>query len=171
MSYNQDRGLLGWNLSKATWWHHRYYANLLSLNQHVSNVSSCPTIIIWMTQSCDYFLIPVCIGRKPCRIFHFTKWLSLSPILNCCFHLIPRYSDVVMSAMASQITSLMIVYSTVYSDADKKKHQRSAPLAFVREIHCWPVNSSQKGPATRKMILFRDIIMDFIKSVVPIRQV
>ena len=117
MSYNQNRGLLGWNLSKATWWHHRYYANLLSLNQHVSNVSCCPTIIIWMTQSCDYFFIPVCIGRKPSRIFHLTKSLSLSPILSCCFYLIPRYSDVVMSAMASQITSLTIVYSTVYSDA------------------------------------------------------
>ena len=31
-----------------------------------------------------------------------------------------------MCAMASQITSLNIVYSTVYSGADKKKHQSSA---------------------------------------------
>ena len=36
-----------------------------------------------------------------------------------------------MSAIASQITSLMIVYSTVYSDADQRKHQSSAALAFV----------------------------------------
>ena len=40
-----------------------------------------------------------------------------------------------MGAMASQITSLTIVYSTVYSDADQRKHQRSASLAFVRGIH------------------------------------
>ena len=36
-----------------------------------------------------------------------------------------------MSAMASQITSLTIVYSTVYSGADQRKHQSSASLAFV----------------------------------------
>ena len=36
-----------------------------------------------------------------------------------------------MTTMASQITSLMVVYSTVYSDADQRKHQSSASLAFV----------------------------------------
>ena len=42
-----------------------------------------------------------------------------------------------MSKMASQITRLMIVYSTVYSSADQRKHQSSASLAFVRGIHRW----------------------------------
>ena len=46
-----------------------------------------------------------------------------------------HYPDVIMSTIASQITSLTIVYSTVYSDADKKKYQSSASLAFVRGIH------------------------------------
>ena len=41
-------------------------------------------------------------------------------------------SDVTMSTMASQTTSVSIVYSTVYSDADQRKHQSSASLAFVR---------------------------------------
>ena len=36
-----------------------------------------------------------------------------------------------MGAMASQITSLTIVFSTVYSGADQSKHQNSASLAFV----------------------------------------
>ena len=36
--------------------------------------------------------------------------------------------------MASQITSFTIVYSTVYSDADQRKYQSSASLAFVREF-------------------------------------
>ena len=40
-----------------------------------------------------------------------------------------------MVTIASQITSLAIVYSTIYSDADERKHQSSASLAFVREIH------------------------------------
>ena len=66
-----------------------------------------------------------------------------------------------MGAMASQTTSLTIVYSTVYSDEDQGKHQSSASLAFVREIHRWPVNSSHKGPVTRKMFPFDDVIMVF----------
>ena len=46
-----------------------------------------------------------------------------------------NYSDVRMGAIAPQITSLTIVYSTVYSDADQRKHQSSASLAFVWGIH------------------------------------
>ena len=63
--------------------------------------------------------------------------------------------------MASQITSLTIVYSTVYSGADQRKHQSSASMAIVREIHRWPVNSPHKGPVTRKMFPFDDVIMHF----------
>ena len=40
-------------------------------------------------------------------------------------------NDYIMGAMAFQITSLTIVYSTVYSGADQRKHQSSASLAFV----------------------------------------
>ena len=40
-----------------------------------------------------------------------------------------------MTTMASQITSLTVVYPTVYSDADQRKHQSSASLAFVWGIH------------------------------------
>ena len=64
-----------------------------------------------------------------------------------------------MGMIASQITSLTIVYSTVYSDADEGKHQSSAPLAFVRGIHRGPVNSLHKGPVTQKMFPFNDVIM------------
>ena len=55
-----------------------------------------------------------------------------------------HYNDVMMSAMAYQITSLTIVYSVVYSGADQRKHQSSASLAFIRGIHRWPVNSPHK---------------------------
>ena len=64
-----------------------------------------------------------------------------------------------MGTMTSQITSLTIVYSTVYSDADQRKHQSSASLAFVRGIHRRPVNSPHKWPVTRKMFPFDDVIM------------
>ena len=46
-----------------------------------------------------------------------------------------------MGTIASQITSLTIVYSTFYSDADQRKHLRH-----------WPV--------TRKMFPFDDVIMN-----------
>ena len=61
--------------------------------------------------------------------------------------------------MASQITSLTIVYSTVYSGADHRKHKISAWLAFVQGIHGWPVNSPYKMPVTRKVFLFDEVII------------
>ena len=64
-----------------------------------------------------------------------------------------------MSVMASQITILTIVYSTIYSGANQRKHQSSASLAIVRGIHWWSVNSQHKGPVTRKMFPFDDVIM------------
>ena len=69
-----------------------------------------------------------------------------------------HYSDV-MGPMASSITSLMIVYWTVYSGADQRKHQIPGALVFVRGIRRWPVNSSHKGPVTLKMLPFDDIMM------------
>ena len=46
-----------------------------------------------------------------------------------------HYDAVIMTTISSQITSLTVVYSTVYSDADQRKHQSSASLAFVWGIH------------------------------------
>ena len=45
------------------------------------------------------------------------------------------------------------------SDADQRKHQSPASLAFVREIHRGPVNFPHKWPVTRKMFPFDDVIM------------
>ena len=66
------------------------------------------------------------------------------------FRIISHYNDVMMSAMASQITSLTIVYPSFCSRIDQRKHQSSALIAFVRGIHRWPVNSPHKGQVTRK---------------------
>ena len=46
-----------------------------------------------------------------------------------------HYSDVIMSAMASHITGVSMVYSTICSCADQRKHQIPASRAFVRGIH------------------------------------
>ena len=73
-------------------------------------------------------------------------------VVEFCYNTVNHYGDVIMSMTASQITSLAIVYSTVYSGADQRKHQTSLSLAFVRAIHWWPVNSPHKGPVSRKKI-------------------
>ena len=63
-----------------------------------------------------------------------------------------------MNTMASQITCVSIVCSTVSSGADQRKHQNSASLACVRGIHQWPVDSPQR-PVTQKMFPFDDVII------------
>ena len=69
-----------------------------------------------------------------------------------------------MCAMASQITSFTIVYSTIYLSAEQRKYQSSESLAFVRGIHRGPVNSPHKGPVTRKMLPFDDAIMTNLQA-------
>ena len=86
-------------------------------------------------------------------VFCLVQILTLKHIM------LPNYIDVIMGTMASQITSLTIVYSIVYSGADQRKHQSSASLTFVRGIHRGPVNSPHKGPVTQKMFPFDDVIM------------
>ena len=70
-----------------------------------------------------------------------------------------NYNDVTMDAMVSQIASLTIVYSIIYSSADQRKHQNSLSLAFVRGIHWCPVDSPHKVPVMQKMFPFDDVIM------------
>ena len=82
--------------------------------------------------------------------------------------LIYHYSDFIMSAIASPFSSITIVYSTIYSGPNERKHQSFASLTFVRGIHRWPVISLQKWPVTRIMFPFDDVIkMLRVRSSVP----
>ena len=92
------------------------------------------------------------VFMSQCEQGEHPKQTILTNPTHCC--------DVIMGAMASQITSLTIVYSTVHSGPDQRKHQSSASLAFVRAIHRLPVNSTHKWPVTRKMFPFDDAIMN-----------
>ena len=91
-------------------------------------------------------------GMATAILFH-----SIGPVLGILVS--GHYSDIIIVAMSSQITSLTIVYSTAHSGADQTKHQRFASLAFVWGIHRWPVNSLHKWPVPRKMFPFDDVIM------------
>ena len=70
-----------------------------------------------------------------------------------------------MDSIASQITSLTIVFSAVYSGADQRKHQSSASLAFVWGFDRGLVNSPQKWPVTRKIFPFDDVSMNVLSLV------
>ena len=95
---------------------------------------------------------------KYLQVRRTTSFLSFAVILDV-YRSFIHYDDVKMGATASQITSVTIAYSTDYSDADQRKHQSSASLAFVRGIHRGPVKSPHKWPVTRKMLPFHDVIM------------
>ena len=71
-----------------------------------------------------------------------------------------HYSDVIMSAIASQITGVSIICLTFSSGADQRKHQSSTSVAFVRRIHLWSVDSPHKSPVTQKMFLFDGVFME-----------
>ena len=86
-------------------------------------------LIVWMFES-DLWLGKVWnIRSQVWSIFHR------------CHHCALHYSDVIMSAMTSQITGVSIFFSNVCWGADQRKYQSSASLAFVRGIHRWPVYS------------------------------
>ena len=95
-------------------------------------------------------------------------WYMQHMVYICYTSSAPHYSDVILSTMLSQIITLTIVYSSVYSVSDKRKHKGSASLAFVRGIPRWPVNSPHKRPVMRKMFPFDDVIMSkFIQETNP----
>ena len=74
---------------------------------------------------------------RPVKSHFITNFIGCDylSMLGCKLTQVKHYDDVIMNTIASQITSLMIVYSTFYSDADQSKHQSSASLAFVWGIH------------------------------------
>ena len=132
---------------------------------HTILVFCCPVKLIWIEQTIKIFLVLsiLCVmvewqreNNKGTRLT--SVFIHANSVVNLC-HLIylrsmkfksRHYDDAKMGSIGSQITSLTIVYSAVYSGEDKRKHQSSASLAFVWEIHRWPVNCPHKWPVTRK---------------------
>ena len=93
--------------------------------------SNAENVSIWGHHALLLVLLYCYINRSGftwCIYQHSSGLLAIGPSAT-------HYNDVITDSMASQITSLSIVYSAVYSDADPRKHQSSASLAFVRGIH------------------------------------
>ena len=139
------------------------YLFMLELKLNRVSEKGATVSTVWLTSSC-WLQMPWCqISAMPSATITPTRLWQQYPMDYITQHThgiaVIHYSDVIMSTMASQITSVRIVCSTVHSGADQRNHQSSASLAFVRGIYRWPVDSPHKRPAARKMFPFDDGIM------------
>ena len=119
---------------------------MIVLSQFVNNhMKSCQIQYSYMLSFIDP---PACQNRSSwmsSKILHMISWECKSGAMI--FHgnkfntLLKKndryYSDVIMSAKASQIISVSNVYSNVCPGTDQRKHQSSESLAFVRGIRWW----------------------------------
>ena len=130
---------------------------------------TCDKKILKFDKHFDQFTLSVYRGQQIIWM-HSKSWfwyieIYLSPLVLLGIELTSDeiyyhdHTGVVMGAVAPQITSLVIVYSTLCSDTDQRKHQSSASLAFVWGIHRGPVNSPHKWPVTRNVFPFDDVII------------
>ena len=119
-----------------------------------SNVSLVTLCHHWCWRVLSSVFAPSCPSVHPC----YLKWPCLTNFA-CSVELWNSLQWRIMGVIVSQITSLPIVYSTVYSSAGQRKHQSSVSLAFVCGIHWWSLNSPHKWPVTWKMFPFDDVIM------------
>ena len=117
----------------------------------VEALNGLRTEYLWQKKNTFAFFI--CWHWKATCVCNYSSWNTRTRLSYS------HYNDVIMGAITSQITSLTIVYSTVYSGADQRKYQSSALLAFVRGIHRGQVNSPHKWTVTRKTFPFDDVIM------------
>ena len=120
----------------------------MSWRHHESHIIEQP-IMHTVSEMCAILIIMISITSTDSNNSEASYFLFFTFTCLVWIHLgnTQHYSDVIMGTMASQIPSLTIVYSTVYSGADQRKHQSPASLAFV-----W-------GIVTRKMFPFDDVIM------------
>ena len=132
---------------------------VLPPGREISLSSYC--LLAWLPDKSHTSIKPLRLGQNG---WHFEDDISIAFYWMKIFifwfkfqwRLLPRvqlrishrhYNDVIMSMMASHITSLTIVYSTIYSGADQREHQSSASLAFVWGILRWPVMAWCRMPS------------------------
>ena len=118
------------------------FTGLALWRHHISIVTSREREILVLWRHICRLFLHAQIGAKAIFASHDNRaWISIfcHPVFTALRvrKLHPHYNNVIMGAIASQISSLTIVYSIVYSDADQRKHQSSASLAFVWGMDRW----------------------------------
>ena len=109
-----------------------YFIFAISLNKLLNKVVWCRFQTPW--RSCITVMLLLLVIDYRCQIWSFL------------------ITNVITSAMVTQITGISIVCSTVCSGVGQRKVQSSASLIFVRGIHWWPVDSPHKEPVTWKLV-------------------
>ena len=89
-----------------------------------------------------------------CRVY-FAGRICVTPRSFITFLPINHENDAILSAIVSQNTGVLIVYSAVCSGAE----QRNIKVVPHLSLWGWSVNSPHKGPVTRKRSTFDDAIM------------
>ena len=115
--------------------------NMFKCNHVTANISDFPDASWWVNWLAAYMTAR---GMSWMMIMSWVIGGSISALIQFADNMI-HYGDVIMGTIVSQITSLMIVYSTVYSDTDQRKHQSPASLAFVRDRWILRTNSQLRG--------------------------
>ena len=138
-----------------------YFHAFVHLSWHVIKVS-------------QYMMLTIRVYTYIEKIYHvksyiFCLFIDRGASMRCsfgfwelpgaCFVWQLHYDDVIMGAMASQIAGLGLFTQPFIQGADQRNIS-FASLAFVGEIHRWPVNSPH-GPVTRKMVPFDDFTMHY----------
>ena len=148
------------NAHKVSIWrrHHAWYLYGTFTNVTIDICLFSPSFL-GLFHVCDTCKIHSKSSEYILLLHYLYKRVKCVPHIVCWFftEMSVHYDVVIMDSIASQITSLTIVYSTVHLGADQSKNQSSASLAFVWEIHRWPVNFPHKWPVTRKMFPFDDV--------------
>ena len=110
---------------------HIYVKKYEKNEKYVLRVSSLQTSFLW----CQHFVIRhTACNQIKVVICLWHRHVKFNPDKQGITKASSHYNDFMMSAMASPITSFVIVHSTVYSGSDQRKHQSSALLAFVNPL-------------------------------------
>ena len=106
------------------------YEGSPSVSSHLNNTRN-PNVKINFSNDAVFVL-------KQSEFFYHT-WIK-------CIYV--HYNDIIMCAMVSQITCVLIVCSAICSGADQRNHQTSASLSFLMGIH-----RSQRASDTEKVTI------------------
>ena len=106
-------------------------------------------MMMHLQAQCMYFMSsPFWLNKR------LEKFVILLHLSYCWWHeyISIHYNDIIMGAIASQITSLASIDSAVWLDADQRKHQSSASQAFVRGNHRRPASDKSTAPSASRTI-------------------
>ena len=147
---------IAWNAAISYRMHHIHHCTVIGVapqgrNNTIPTFSGCAQMRYWPIRLCIVTVLSI-----------WAEYINYEYPSICIlsFH----HSGAIMSAMASQITGVSIVCSTICSDTGQRKHQSSASLAVRREIHRWPFDSLHKGPVMRKMFRYDDVIISWVDA-------